>query len=842
MTSLRAFLSHSSAQKDFVDAVARELGRQFCVFDKYTFRTGDDLHEAIRRGLTDSTIFVLFASREAGQSPWVQFELDEAEKLAVQQHIDRSLVFLLDSSISPSDLPLWLRKSLMSPADSPKAVAREIRDRLDSIYRSSQQPTFVGRSREKSEAERLLLPSDGSQPPRVFGLWGLSGIGRRALCDRIGRDLLQLTRLLPIKVESGDSVQDLCTKLAARFEVVSTSVELSGFIERIKGLSDEEAASLLGHYLGLAVKGKELPLLLDSGGLLDNDGRYASAVALAIKQADAVADTYLALVSERRPDGVVLASGATVPHIRVNQLSPDEIKRLLVAIGRASGPDLTAGDASDLAEYLGGYPPAAHYAMQLAREYGVSVILADKVRLVDFRARTFVRYLSQDARLSPESQSILAMLATYNPLPLPVIGTVLGMQPDETARHIVALINAALVWPGENGLYWLAAPVVEAVARVLSEVRTDHSRVFAALGHYLEEADPADRVLSLSQSLYRARRFSGAPDKVEWEAGFASDIIDLARRSYHARDFERAIAFGKEAVSLRPDDIDAREFLVRALIQEERYEEAVRENARLKELGALRDFYFLAGFLERHRGRHAEAVEHYNESIRRGRRGVAVHRELAQCHIAKKQLPKAREHIDIAQSLERDNRYVVDLKAQIAVAAGDEVVARQQLEILQSVDSEAHYKHRLSAVEMAFGSATQALAAATSAVGLSGPRPPFQMLSQLAKCQMEVGDLEDASATLGRLAALFPKRRQDIQRGLKCKWETASGNYGEALRVWDGLDDKAKPVHKALRAEALRGLLSSGQAGTKKAVFEAELLSLASELDGQKGWLALDWD
>lgn len=68
MRVLRAFLSHSSTQKEFVEAVARELGRQYCVFDKYSFHTGDDLHEAIKRGLNDSSLFVLFASKEALRS------------------------------------------------------------------------------------------------------------------------------------------------------------------------------------------------------------------------------------------------------------------------------------------------------------------------------------------------------------------------------------------------------------------------------------------------------------------------------------------------------------------------------------------------------------------------------------------------------------------------------------------------------------------------------------------------------------------------------------------------------------------------------------------------------
>jgi len=75
---MKAFLSHSSEDKEFVQAIARELGRQFCVFDEYSFETGEQLKRSIEQGIDDSSIFVLFASRKALDSVWVEFEEQEA--------------------------------------------------------------------------------------------------------------------------------------------------------------------------------------------------------------------------------------------------------------------------------------------------------------------------------------------------------------------------------------------------------------------------------------------------------------------------------------------------------------------------------------------------------------------------------------------------------------------------------------------------------------------------------------------------------------------------------------------------------------------------------------------
>ena len=69
---MRAFLSHSSVDKPYVTLVAKQLGRQYCVFDTYSFDTGEDFREAIRSGLDKSSVFVLFGSIKSLESVWVK--------------------------------------------------------------------------------------------------------------------------------------------------------------------------------------------------------------------------------------------------------------------------------------------------------------------------------------------------------------------------------------------------------------------------------------------------------------------------------------------------------------------------------------------------------------------------------------------------------------------------------------------------------------------------------------------------------------------------------------------------------------------------------------------------
>ena len=75
---IKAFLSHAWINKEFVRAVANDLGRQFCKFDEYSFDSAETFKRSIEEHLDESSVFVFFASEVALGRPWVDFELEEA--------------------------------------------------------------------------------------------------------------------------------------------------------------------------------------------------------------------------------------------------------------------------------------------------------------------------------------------------------------------------------------------------------------------------------------------------------------------------------------------------------------------------------------------------------------------------------------------------------------------------------------------------------------------------------------------------------------------------------------------------------------------------------------------
>jgi hypothetical protein len=162
---IRAFLSHGRPDKAFVQKVAEHLGRAAVVYDVFEFSTGDDLKQAIVKGISKSGIFVLFASSEALKRDWVKFEIAEAEKAVTVRALSKTLTYIIDAKLELDAIPDWMKATLITRQDSPTIIAHDIRRALnDAIER--QRPTyFVGRQSENQEALELIT----SFPDRNIG-------------------------------------------------------------------------------------------------------------------------------------------------------------------------------------------------------------------------------------------------------------------------------------------------------------------------------------------------------------------------------------------------------------------------------------------------------------------------------------------------------------------------------------------------------------------------------------------------------------------------------------------------------------------------------------------------
>jgi tetratricopeptide (TPR) repeat protein len=833
---VKAFLSHSSKDKNLVDAVAKHLGRQFSLYDRFEFATGEEFTEAIRRCLDQSEIFVLFASSNSLASMWVKLEAEEAWQRRLREGISKALVYLIDADTNVSSLPEWLQRALVRRDSHPSSIARDIRSHLDELLRERRHPYFVGRAAETNWLEEILTPIDGRTPPHIFAISGLPGAGRRALLRNAVPKVLGFRKFVEIRLEEGDTVNDICLKTADLIEPFSTRADFERTFNEIRELGPNAAKERGLRNLRALSEGGELPVLLDVGGLLDGDGYIRKSV-LDVFEGIGAADTaYLAVILHRRPQ---VPSTLTIPVLQLNPLGEIDAKRLIQRLCDMSSVKVTPAQLSELAEFTAGYPPSAYFATQQAKDYGIDLVLSHKRRLVEFRSSVFLRHIDSLHLNTPEG-SVLQLLAFLSPVPLSAIARALTLELEKADIILTRLIDLSLVIPDGDSLYRIAEPIKDSASSVYGFPSGSLClEVGIAIGDFLESEAAPHRQLDLRRVLFRAMGFGGGKaDGIR----LASDVIRLTEDYYHAREYERSIEAGMLSVSERPDSVTARGYLIRSLVQLERWAEAEQQLEELSAFAPKRDIHFLRGFLERRRGHYRAAISEYESATRLGRKGASIERELAQCYFMVGDMELANQHLGEALSRHGDNRFVVDLWSQIATERGDENGAMEALSRLEVLDRREFYLYRKSRVFWRFGRTSEALDAINEAIAIC-KRPAFQFLAQAALCALTLNNLQEMSRYLDDIEAKFANVRRDVRYGLRCRYLLATNEYEAALALSDQMMDKGARQYKGIRLDVLKEILAHCNLdGARRKQVESEVSVLEQELGPAPHFLMLDLD
>lgn len=195
---MKAFISHSSAQKTFAEEIANQIGFDQCVIDKYDFspayRTMDEIIEKI----DSSIIFVFLISRESITSDWCKNEVRLAKQKVSEGKILLFLPYIIDPEINIEIVKRdfeWIVSEEtynLKLFRSPIMVARDINLKfrhierhkynailaLDEIYegRNEQINEFQTKKVKKRKAKSLIVS-------------GRTGTGRHRFSQRCADDI-----------------------------------------------------------------------------------------------------------------------------------------------------------------------------------------------------------------------------------------------------------------------------------------------------------------------------------------------------------------------------------------------------------------------------------------------------------------------------------------------------------------------------------------------------------------------------------------------------------------------------------------------------------------------------
>jgi tetratricopeptide (TPR) repeat protein len=710
---------------------------------------------------------------------------------------------IIDPDVGPDQLPLWLRNINSPYITSPQVAARLIREKIDSIRRGVLPALFMGRGQDIEKAESLLTPSLETRSPKMAVFWGLIGIGRRALAQRVARDILDFQRTVSIPIETGDSLPDLRVKLAAKIESFSTMSQLKSLQTEADGASPQENLDAIKDYFDTFTASREMPIFVDNGGFLDDDGVISPPIQKLISYLF-LKQVYTIFVSRRRPADFSLEDGLNLPHLRVNQLGEDSTRRLLIQIAANQELGLSKHDMDSLIPAIKGYPPAAYQCVSLMKEYGKEILVRDSYPLVQFRETSFLRLLQGSGKFTENEKSILNLLPQFDVLPLPVISKCLSISQAEADLSAMNLLNRAFLQIDDDGFFGVSDPIREAVNKVFGSTTINYEGIDDALRDFISKFESVRDAGLAPLALYRARFKSHVLAGKGRQGLFymASDLVRLQQAWYHGQDYLKSIEYGKAALDVRPHETEILKYLARAYIQIEEHSEFEGVIEEMRKHSAMKEVKFLEGFAYRKRGENHRAISSYNSALALGMRGVAVHRELGVCLFEEGNLSEAKTHLGIASGADPGNKFVLDVEIKIAILEHRIGDARVILEQLEQVDTRARALHRRSTVEYADNRFNEAFSASGEALKFTD-RPQFELLSQFVNTAIITNHLPEAAEKLRIISQRFKGLRADIQNLLQGRYSLAMGEIGDAEAYCARISDKSLKSRSRLKADIL---------------------------------------
>lgn len=180
---MKAFLSHSSRDKGFVDQVAEALRPGTYELDSETFDSGALNSQAIISALKRCDVFCLFLSVDSVKSSYVDFEVLVGTELLAKGVIRKIVVFCLDQEafyLADSNIKMF---NIVRLGLNPDSVARHIQGIFIGLNEDNNDHPFIGREKDLILLERQVTDVDRPLTKAIF-VSGNFGSGRRSFVKR----------------------------------------------------------------------------------------------------------------------------------------------------------------------------------------------------------------------------------------------------------------------------------------------------------------------------------------------------------------------------------------------------------------------------------------------------------------------------------------------------------------------------------------------------------------------------------------------------------------------------------------------------------------------------------
>lgn len=679
---MRAFLSHSSANKIFVSNVFSEIGHANAEYDEATFSAGVFNTEAIECSLKRSEIFVLFATPESLKSNYVTHEVRLAIELFARGLIKKILVFCLDG-VTPKDLPPSIGViSAVRMSKSPGACARRIKSELIQMDISSNQITrpYMGREDDaKIIKNRLSAPDE--KTPVALAFSGFDGIGRRTLASKTLPEVYPGIIPVPpvINVSANDDIRDLHRSLVE----ISKSMDKSQLLNECKlfeALTHPEQVGVIVGLIEEHYRNSEMIFIVDDGGVLDEGGKITNYIKNILEQLAQrkYARPFIVFILFRTPPGNQREKQDIITYFKVDLLDVSEVRKIVSLHIKSKGQTANQVDINRVVDLTDRHPYNIQYVLRLLDTHSVSTLAQDPTDLIAFKKRQGDEFVSK-INLNEMHKVIISLLRLIGQSNIELISSVLTEDASVIAQSLKELEEYHCI-ERFGHLFSINRPLRAAFERSSQfKLSQDEANKFLAevLKIYNSYQTEDNISISLISGAAKAAIYLNNNDSDLFRFILPSNQIFVARQLYDLKKFDDCARVCEQALrSQNLITVDARLEAIRLRgLSLARLSEDAAFNALLKlldgdETSRAREIrHFLEGFQLRLQGNSEAAIAKFKIAHSISPNFFSTLRELSHALMVTGRLDDATKYAEQAYKVAPTNPYVIDQVLALRIVA-----------------------------------------------------------------------------------------------------------------------------------------------------------------------------
>lgn len=442
------FLSHASQDKSYVEKVYERLDAAGTFYDIKSITAGAAFLDAMKKGVQDTSVFVLFHSPNTKDS-WVEFETKLAEVQAASRNDFRILVCPIGGE-TYSSLPDWMKAHMTTTEDyTVSDTVRAILHQQKSITtpQTRQNRSVVGREGILNEIQLAILtavPVSG-QPLQHIVLSGLMGMGRSTVGKLVIDRFFSKMRPSGPVFDLPDMAESIDFYLALKEDLdgVMSKNEVERQIAAFELLTPiEQAKTIAGQFFHWA-KLNQPVVIKTRWGLRDRGRHLKPWLDEFFKITAGSTNLRVIFISERRLPDEQVAERANIAQFLIGELSPTDMQILLNQLIDPRYYDARKAEA--LTALIGGHPATASYAALLINKgRNADTLEANPGPIVAFQQKA-LEAVFRDDLLNDIQAQILALLGIFPKLSFRMFAQVLELQKKELAEEIWQLSEFSLI-------------------------------------------------------------------------------------------------------------------------------------------------------------------------------------------------------------------------------------------------------------------------------------------------------------------------------------------------------------------------------------------------------------